>query len=99
MAFSNTPIGPAVGTGFDRTFDITATADGADLSYTFNHNIGITPAEVILTPILLKGITSGWFVSAVTSTQVTVNKGGGVGTGDANAQVRLTLRVPHSIIQ
>ena len=96
---TNTPVGPALTTARSRTYDITATAD-ADTTSTFTHNLGVIPAEVIITPILAKGITGDWSFTSATTTQVVITKNNvGVGSGDPAAQVRVTVRVPHSIIQ
>jgi hypothetical protein len=99
MAFTNTPVGPALATAFSRSYDIIAAAD-ADTADTITHNLGIVPLEVIITPISAKGITGLWSLTSVSSTQIVLAKSNvGAGSGDPAAQVRVTLRFPHSRIQ
>lgn len=99
MAFTNTAVGPSINTGFDRAYDIIATAD-ADSADTITHNIGLTPLEIIITPILAKGITGNWSFTSANTTQVVITKNNvGVGSGDAAAQVRVIVRFPMSVIQ
>lgn len=99
MAFTNTAVGPATATSYSRTYDIIASAD-ADTTDTISHNLGILPIEVIITPLSTKGITGNWSFTSATATQIVIAKNNvGAGSGDAAAQVRVTLRFPHTIIQ
>lgn len=99
MAFTNTAVGPALATARSRTYDIVAALD-ADSADTITHNLGVVPTEIIITPISTKGITGNWSYTSASTTQVVITKNNvGGGSGDAAAQVRVTIRAPHSVIQ
>lgn len=98
MAFTNTLVSTA-GTAFTRVYDITAAAD-ADTTDTIPHGLGVTPTEVTITPLIVKGITGQWLFTSADATNIVITKNNvGAGSGDANAQVRVIVRVPHSIIR
>lgn len=84
---------------------VIATAD-ADTTATITHNFGLSASElsngfpiVIITPLLSNAITSGWYASAVATNSITLTKGTGAGSGNAGAQIRVTVLRPHTIIQ
>lgn len=93
MAFSSS----AVFAGVDfKSWDIIATAD-ADTGGSVTHGMGAAPSDVYVTPLLAAGVTSAWFVSAISSTVITLTKGTATGSGNASAQLRLYARRPHTI--
>lgn len=88
--------------GGTNTFigDVTATADG-DTTATVTHGLsaGGTPKEIYLTPILSQGLTalSAWTGAAPGATTATLTKLTSTGSGNASAQLRCTIKTPHSI--
>jgi hypothetical protein len=80
---------------------VIADAD-ADTTATIIHNMGM-PATAVpiveITPLLTMAFISGWYVDAAASTadQTVLTKGIGAGSGDAGAQIIVSIRRPHSI--
>jgi len=80
-------------------WDITATAD-ADTTATITHGLVGTPQDVQITPQLVApALLSGWAVTGYSATQITLTKATTAGSGNAGVQVRVIVRVPHSIGQ
>lgn len=85
--------------------DIVATAD-ADTTATVTHNFGLSAADlaagdprITLTPLLSQALTalSGWAVTTIATNSLTLTKLTSVGSGNANAQLRVSVQRPHSI--
>lgn len=85
--------------------DVIATAD-ADTTATITHNFGLSAAElasgdprVILTPLISQALTalSAWAVTAIATNSITLTKLTSVGSGNASAQLRVSVQRPHSI--
>lgn len=80
--------------------DVIATADG-DTTATVTHGLsaGGTPKEVQATKILSNALAAepGWSWAAPGATTVVGTKLATVGSGNAAAQQRVTVRTPHSI--
>lgn len=75
---------------------------GAALSVVITHNMAISAADlalgfpqVILTPLLADARTSLWIVTAKAANTVTVTKA--ASAGDADPQLCVHIRRPHSI--
>lgn len=102
MAVTVTPVTQAAGyPPRNQTYiaDIIATADG-DTTATITHGLVGTPQDIQITPLLqAPAAASGWAATTINSTQVVLTKGTGAGSGNAGAQVRVIVRVPHSIGQ
>jgi len=80
-------------------WDIIATAD-ADTTATITHGLVGTPQDVQITSLLVApALLSGWAVTAFGATTITLTKATTAGSGNAGAQVRVIVRVPHSIGQ
>jgi len=79
-----------------KVVDVTATAD-ADTTATIPHGMASAPKEVSLLPLLAAAYTSAW-TAAIDSTNVTLTKGTGGGSGNASAQLRVIIALPHSIV-
>jgi hypothetical protein len=80
---------------------VTVIADSdADTQAVITHSL--EPAEsnpeVELTPILAAARTSAWIVLSRDSTQVTVGKGTGGGSGSVTEQLEVVIFRPHSIV-
>lgn len=79
--------------------DVAYTAT-ADKDATIAHGLAGTPQEVYLTPLLsLAGPAAGTKYAATTinSTNVVVSKQSAASTNNAAAQVRVTIKRPHSL--
>jgi hypothetical protein len=85
--------------------DVVATAD-ADTTATITHNFGLSAAElasgdprIILTPTLSQALTalSAWAVTTVATNSITLTKLTSTGSGNASAQLRVSIQRPHSI--
>ena len=91
MAISAVPFG-AVGQWL--AFDVTATADG-DTTLLIPHGLGRAPKVTNLVPVGIMGgarassAISAWAIGTIDATNVQVKKGSGVGSGNANVQLRL----------
>lgn len=99
MAFSFVAVAKPTGTrprASLAVFDVTATAD-ADTGGDVTHGLGIVPEVYWMVPLLAAYYTSVWTITAVSSTVVTVTKGTAVGSGTANAQMRLFVERPHTL--
>jgi len=80
-------------------WDIVATADG-DTTATITHGLIGTPQDIQLTPLLqAPALLSGWAVTGISATTVTLTKSTTASSGNAGAQLRAVVRVPHSIGQ
>lgn len=80
-------------------WDIIATAD-ADTTATITHGLGggVAPQDVQLTNLLQAPAgVSAWAVTGFSATQITLTKGTGVGSGNAGAQLRAIVRLPHTM--
>jgi hypothetical protein len=80
--------------------DVIATAD-ADTTATITHGLsaGGTPKEVQQCQILSQALaaSSGWSTAAPGATTVVATKLATAGSGNAAAQLRVTVRTPHSL--
>lgn len=77
--------------------DVEATAD-ADTTATIPHGLGGTPQDISYIPLLqAPAAVSAWAATTIDGTNVVLTKGTGVGSGSAGAQVRVTIKRPHSI--
>ena len=82
---------------------IIATANG-DTDVVITHNFGLSVADLaygwpiveITSMLQAAGAASGWVCRARATNTVTVTKSGGAG-GNANEQVMVTIKRPHSI--
>lgn len=80
-------------------WDIEATAD-ADTTATITHGLKGTPQDIQITPLLQASAgLSLWAVTTINTAQVVLTKSTGVGSGAAGNQLRVVVRVPHSIGQ
>jgi hypothetical protein len=79
-----------------EVYDIIATANG-DTAATINHGLGLTPKSLNLNALNTAYYTSTWVETSRSSTQVVVTKVG-TGGGNANAQIRVEIAKPHSIV-
>jgi hypothetical protein len=79
--------------------DVTATAD-ADVTATVPHGLPTTPTIVVLTQLISQALTalSAWAATTIDGTNVVATKLASVGSGNANAQLRVIAMAPHSII-
>ncbi len=97
MAVSNTapaPLGRHV-----TTFTVTATADADTTTGAIAHGLPAAPDLVEIRGIDAAARISGWIVTALDATNITLVKGVGVGSGAAPAQIRVTLAVLHSLVR
>jgi hypothetical protein len=102
MAVTVTPVSQPSGFNPRATmaiFDIIATVD-ADTTATITHGLIGTPALITITPLLqASAAVSEWAATTINSTQVVLTKGTGVGSGNAGAQVRCVIQIPHTLTQ
>lgn len=73
--------------------DVIASAD-ADVAAAVPHGLEVAPLDVTLVPLLPNFFTSLWTVGVVTATTINLVKANAVGSGDADAQVRVIARMP-----
>lgn len=93
MAISSTT---QFGTGADtRIFRVIATAT-ADKTATLAHTLGASPAEITLTPLLLPGVVSGWFLSSRNTTNIVLVKRSTAASSNAGAQLEVLVKRPHT---
>lgn len=78
-------------------WDIIFSADG-DLTLTFAHGLTGVPLVKILCPLLPAMYVNTLVVSGLDATNVTLTGVNAVGAGNAAAQARLTLMLPHTIM-
>jgi hypothetical protein len=79
-----------IATGIPNSvFDVIATADADATTGAITHGFNTLGLIFSLVGLIAASQISLWFVSAFTATTVTLNKGVGVGSGNAAAQVRL----------
>lgn len=82
-----------------RTFDVIASADADSGDLVITHGLGAAPVDVTITPLLGAGGTANWSVKTITSTTITITKNStAAGSGNAAAQLRVTARLPHSLV-
>lgn len=84
---------------FSKSWTVIATAD-ADTTATIPHGLsGITDANahVTIVPMTAAGVLSAWQFTSVDATNLVLTKSTAVGSGDAAAQVRVSLWRFHSI--
>lgn len=78
-------------------WDIIATAD-ADTTATITHGLKVTPQVVIITPLLqAPAALSLWAATTIDATSVVLTKATTASSGNAGAQVRVTVWAPHSL--
>lgn len=73
--------------------DIIASADADVGPLAVPHLLGSVPVEVTLTPLLAVAHVSEWVVSGIDATNIELVKANAVGSGDADPQVRLCVRL------
>ena len=104
MAVSLNYVWPATGAvaptsipGTLMIVDVTATAD-ADTTATIPHLMGVAPLKVTLTPLVSQALTalSAW-TAAPGAANVVLTKLASTGSGNAAAQVRCTIELPHTL--
>lgn len=78
--------------------DVTATAD-ADAAAVIPHLMRAIPLEINVQKILSNALAAepGWSVGVVDATNVNLVKLATVGSGNAAAQIRVTIRRPHTL--
>lgn len=88
--------------GGTNTFigDVIATADG-DVAATITHGLsaGGTPLEIQICKILSVALAAdpGWSAAAPGATTAVLTKLATAGSGNGAAQLRVTVRTPHTI--
>lgn len=82
---------------YTKVWTVIATAD-ADTTATIPHGFGSAPFDVSIDPLLAQFYTSVWTITTIDATNIVLTKGTGAGSGNAGAQVRVTARVPHSLV-
>lgn len=96
-AVSNTAPAAITGGRLIRTFTITATADADTTTGAIAHGFlneagaAVAPDICIITPILAAARISLWVNTVLDATNVTLTKAITAGSGDAAAQVQITL--------
>lgn len=84
---------------YAKSWDVTANADGDAGDVVIAHGFGAVPVVVTAVPLQLAGISSNWSV-AWDATNITVSKNSAaMGTGDADAQLKVIAMLPHTITQ
>lgn len=86
-------------TGTDTVIrDVVATAD-ADTTATIPHGLGAVPGEVHILKTLSQALAaeSSWAVTTIDATNVVCTKLATAGSGNAAAQLRVTIKRPHSL--
>ena len=80
-------------------FTATATADADNAETLFTHNLPAAPDLVVLEPLLgTSWALSQWSITTKSATQIGLTKNGvGVGSGNANPQIRGIAVLLHSI--
>jgi len=78
-----------------KVVDLISTAD-ADTRALVTHNFGVAPREAIAEMLLAVARLSDWIVTGRTTTNVELSKSTAVGSGNAAAQVRFHIKLPHS---
>jgi hypothetical protein len=99
QAVSNTAPAAVAGGSLARTFTVTATADADTTTGAIAHGLPAAPDLIELRGIDPAARISGWVVTAVDATNITLGKGTGVGSGAAPAQLRVTAVVLHSMVR
>lgn len=79
--------------------DIESTADADITSGNIAHGLGAIPLSVKLTPLLTEFFTSAPNVSTIDGTNLVVTLANAVGSGVANAQMRIEAELPHSLVR
>lgn len=98
-AVSNTASTALTSGSLFRTFTVTSTADADTTTAAIAHGLGVIPDLVELRGIDPAARISGWVVTTLDATNITLGKGTGVGSGAAPAQLRVTLGVLHSQVR
>lgn len=80
-----------------KTVDVVADSD-ADTQAVITHGMGVTPVVAGLEPEDAAARLSDWIVLSRSSSQVVIGKTTDTGSGTTNAQVRVHLQKPHSIV-
>lgn len=97
MAFTVTPVFAGVTL---YVADIIADADADAASPNIPHGLGAVPLDVTITPLLqVAAGLSLWAVTTVDAANLVLTKSVAVGSGVAGAQVRVTARLPHSLVR
>lgn len=79
--------------------DITATADGDLTTGNIAHGLGAAPLLLAICPLLANAWASVWRVTTADATNLVVEKSNVGGSGVANAQVRVSAMLPHSLVR
>lgn len=80
-----------------KIVDVVASAD-ADTSATITHNFGVAPREALIENLLNAiAAASDWAVTTRSTTQVVLTKSTAVGSGNAGAQIRVHIKIPHTV--
>ncbi len=84
--------------GCTMIVDVTATADG-DVTATIPHLMAAAPKKVTITPLLSQALTalSAWAATTINGTNVVLTKLASTGSGNALAQLRVTIELPNTI--
>ncbi|MCK4300974.1 MAG: hypothetical protein KAX80_15645 [Planctomycetes bacterium] len=75
-----------------EVYEVTETLD-ADIGGDVVHTLGRVPSLVVLTPLLAAARISEYVATAITDALITLSSTNGAGSGDANPQLRVYLRV------
>lgn len=104
-AVSNTAPAAIAGGLKIRTFTVTATLDADTTTGAIAHGfldgagVAAAPDIAIITPILAAARISLWVQSLLDATNITLLKATTAGSGDAAAQIRVTMIAFHSLIR
>jgi hypothetical protein len=77
---------------------VAATAD-ADATIDVPHGLGAAPLDVSILPLQAAARISNWVVTAIGAVNITLAKTTDVGSGAAGPQLRVTAKLPHSIVR
>jgi len=83
-------------TADEYVFDVTATADADTVTASIPHGMGVIP-DVQITQLIIQTVVSAalWAVTTLDVTNIILTKATGVGSGNAAAQLRVTVRRPR----
>jgi hypothetical protein len=82
---------------YSKSWNVVSSADG-DTTGSVSHGFGVAPALYWLVPLLPQAYGKQWYISAVSSTTITITGISSTSAGTSVAQLQIVAMLPHSII-
>lgn len=76
-----------------EVYDCISDADADVGPFDVGHGLGSVPVEVILVPMLAPFYLNEWTVNSINAARVQVTGANAVGSGDADVQLRVIIRI------